>query len=126
MTPSGHKFLLILIMLWLPLQGALAAAIPQQCMHENNVGVLPPDVPALSPSTQAACHEMHGAMDADQNAASSMLCDNCAPCHAAGCNAPVPSAVSMIIPDSTSSYAASLNARITLFVPEQPQRPPLV
>jgi len=127
MMLSGRKFLLVLIMLWLPLQGTLAAAIPQRCMHENNVGILS-DVPALSPSTQTACHEMNGTMvmDADQNAASSMPCDNCAPCHAAGCNAPIPSAFSTAIPDSNSSYAVSLNTRITRFVPEQPQRPPLV
>jgi len=121
MMLSGRKLLLVLIMLWLPLQGALAAVMPQ-CMHENNASALP-DTPATP--HQAACHEMNGVMDADKNAASSMPCDNCAPCHA-GCNAPVPSAFSTAIPDSDSSFAASLNSRVTQFVPEQPQRPPLV
>jgi len=115
MMLSGRKLLLFLIVLWLPLQGVLAAVVPL-CMHENNASTLT-DAPALSP--QAACHEM------DQTAASNLPCDNCAPCHA-GCNAPIPSVASTIIPDSSSSYAVSHNSRIALFVPAQPQRPPLV
>jgi len=122
MTLFGRKLLLVLIMLWLPLQGALAAVMPL-CRHENNTATL---ADASAPSAQAACHEMHGAMDADQNTTTSKLpCDNCAPCHA-GCNAPIPSVAATIIPDNSSSYAISRNSRITLFVPAQPQRPPLV
>ena len=124
MMLSGRKLLLVLIMLWLPLQGVLAAVVPL-CLHENNAATLAL-ADASASSAQAACHEMHGAMDVDQNTtASNLPCDNCAPCHA-GCNAPIPSIAATIIPDSTSSYATSLNTRITLFVPAQPQRPPLV
>lgn len=126
MMLSGRNILLVLLMLWLPLQGALAAVMPL-CAHEKNAGALL-DTPVTATSNDQrhdACHDqsMNGATD--NNAASSLPCDNCAPCHSC-CNAPIPSAFSTAIPGGDSSYAASLNSRFTQFVPEQPQRPPLV
>ena len=132
-------------MLWLPLQGALAASM-SLCAKEkdsvkldasvpDNAGMLPcvqerttltvPDKPLATSADQHhnVSHEqsMQGVTD---EMMSNLQC-NGGPCQAS-CSAPLPSVTAAAIFDGSSVYTPSFISRFTSLVPEQLQRPPLV
>jgi len=113
---------LVLIMLWLPLQGATAVSI-LMCAHEKTAGVINNDViPAIDNHPHTVRHE--------QPIDSSMIysqeeCGVNTLCHTS-CGAVVASIFpATIFFDSFSSYTVSLVSSFTSFYPEQLQRPPL-
>jgi hypothetical protein len=122
--PAGRKFILVLIMLWLPLQGAIAAIMPL-CVQAKEIGASL-DIPAVT----AAC-DLHHEGDGDKAAASSAADDATfsLPCESAHCftsfSILLPSAYAAPILASNSSYALSFNSRFTSSILQHPQRPPL-
>jgi hypothetical protein len=122
---SLRSLLVAFMVLWLPLHGVAAVAMPF-CQHAAHETGAQPDT-AQHHAAQPADHRHSAAHQqaADQNGLLSNLdCGDCGPCHLAcsplaACGAPtvaVPGAeiFSLLVPCSPS-----------LFVPEQPKRPPL-
>jgi len=153
MISPWRKFQLVLIMLWLPLQGAIAAnmSLCLKAKDMSDVRLDTPDtpgsplpsiaaVPGMAPcaaeKAMAAGSDTSDIPHSDQHSmgeeltqgiadevASAIKCDG-APCHAS-CTAPIPSAASATRAGDGTSYAASFNSRFALLVLEQLQRPPL-
>lgn len=154
MIAPWRKFQLVLIMLWLPLQGAMAANM-SMCVKDKDISVGrldTPETPLASVSATPGMLPCTAAMNAgpdtqeipnpDQTAGTNDAGDagdelaqgtdeitpalKCdgTPCQAS-CTAPIPSAASTTHPDDGSSYAVLFNSRFTLLVLEQLQRPPL-
>ena len=123
MILSGRKLILVLIMLWLPLQGGVAAVMPL-CVQVKDIGVnldAPPVATIAGDHQHDACHKqsMDSTMD---NMTSNLPCDG-TPCDT--CSTMILSASSTAILAGGSSYTISFNSRFTSFVLEQLQRPPL-
>jgi hypothetical protein len=153
MISPWRKVQLVLIMLWLPLQGAMAAnmSLCLKAKDMSDVGLDTPDtsgsplpgiaaVPGMAPcaaeKAMGAGSDTSDIHHTDQHSmgeeltqgiadevASAIKCDG-APCHAS-CTAPIPSAASTTAFGDGSSYAAFFNSRFSLLVLEQLQRPPL-
>lgn len=134
-------------MLWLPLQGAMAASM-SLCPKEKgsvkldtsalpNVGTLPcaqeritpaePDklVAADADQHHNVSHE-HSMQDITDEATSNLQC-NGGSCQAS-CSAPIPLVTSgaIFVDIDSPAYTLSFASRFTSLVPEQLQRPPLV
>jgi len=114
-------------MLWLPLQGAIAAIMPL-CVQAKQIGASL-DIPAVT----AACdlHHHDGDQAGDQTSAHSAP-DNMMsnlPCESLPCYASfsilLPSAYSALISIGGSSYAIAFDSRFTSAILQQPQHPPL-
>jgi len=117
-----RRFLLILMMLWLPLQGGLAVAT-QLCMHEkDSVAKLSTTTPSI---TDNNLQNIHHESPMNDNMASNLWCDGSTICHASCSVTMLPSALSSTTYIDSFSYIVSLNFNATSFVPEQLQRPPL-
>jgi hypothetical protein len=154
MTP-WRKRLLVLIMLWLPLQGAMAANM-SLCIKDKDVNIgldTPLDTPDASISGTtgmmpcAAEKAITGsdtpdipraAQDADISNGHGLthnvkvIADDLTStlkCDGtpcqASCTAPIPSAASTTAFGDSSSFAVLFNSRFSLLVLEQLQRPPL-
>ncbi len=126
MMLSGRKLILVLIMLWLPLQGVIAAVMPL-CVQVKDFGVnldAPPVTTIAGDHQHDVCHKQSmQSMDSTiDNVTSNLPCDG-TPCNT--CSATILSASSTAIPTGGSSYAISFNSHFTSFVLEQLQRPPL-
>ncbi|MEO8766943.1 MAG: hypothetical protein ABI363_01130 [Nitrosospira sp.] len=120
---TKRKLLLILIMLWLPLQGGIAAIMPL-CVQAKQLGTSL-DVPAVT----AGCDLHHDNNDdAATNSAHHEMTFNL-PCESVPCftsfSAMLPSTSSTQIFIDGVSYAASFNSHFTSAIPQQPQHPPL-
>lgn len=121
---TGRKFILVLIMLWLPLQGAIAAIMPL-CVQAKEMGASL-DIPAVT----VAC-DLHHDDDADKTATSNAADDATfsLPCESVHCftsfSTLLPSAYAAPILAGNSSYALPFNSRFSSSFPQQPQRPPL-
>jgi hypothetical protein len=122
---NKQKFLLVLIMLWLPLQGAIAAIMPL-CVQAKQLGTSL-DVSAVT----AACdlhHDDDESSTVNNGSASPDMTFNL-PCESVPCftsfSAMLPSANATQIFIDGASYAASFNSRFTSVIPQQPQHPPL-
>ena len=153
MISPWRKFQLVLIMLWLPLQGAMAANM-SLCLKDKDMSDVRLDIPdspgsplpsisAVPGMAPCAAEKALGAGSdtsdiphTDQHSMGEELtqgitdevtpalkCDG-TPCQAS-CTAPIPSAASTTAFGEGSSYAAFFNSRFALLVLEQLQRPPL-
>lgn len=120
----GRKFLLVLIMLWLPLQGAIAAIMPL-CVQAKQMGASL-DIPAVT----APCdlHDEGEEASATLNAADNMTSGNL-PCESLPCYASfstlLPATYASLISTGGSSYATAFDSRFTSAILQQPQHPPL-
>lgn len=129
-----RTFILILIILALPLQGALAAIMPLCAQARNMSAELEAHIIPLSSVIPVACgqhdsndHEefqgSHGDDGAANEAGFALSCDGVV-CHISGNGLPsVPAALNFT---GGFSYPVSFNSRFSSFVLQQPQRPPLV
>lgn len=149
MIAPWRKLLLVLIMSWLPLQGAMAANM-SLCTKDKDINIgldtPAPDaslsattgmMPCAGENAMSASADTSDIANADQDAntshdlaqgvadevASTPKCDG-TPCQAS-CTAPIPSAASTTAFADASSYAVLFNSRFSLLVLEQLQRPPL-
>jgi len=122
----ARRVILFLAILWLPLQGVVAVAMPF-CPHSLGR-------PAISSEPQAAhAHHAHGAhslapdshpgQDPAQPEHSDLSCNGCGVCHLA-CAPAVAAATSLAFAPADSIYSQLYSTFIRLFIPEQPQPPP--
>lgn len=109
-------------MLWLPLQGAIAAIMPL-CAQAKEIGARL-DIPAVT----AACDLHHD----DNEAMMSTVPDEATfslPCESILCftsfSSLLPSAYAAPILAGHASYLIPFDSRFTSFILQQPQRPPL-
>jgi len=123
---SGRKLILVLIMLWLPLQGAIAAIMPL-CVQAKQLGASL-DISAVT--TACDLHHDDGGDSSTMNSGSASpdMTLNL-PCESVPCftsfSAMLPSANATQIFIGGASYAISFNSRFTSAIPQQPQHPPL-
>jgi len=116
-----HRLFLVLIMLWLPVQGTFSAGIPL-CLHEENAdNKLNTDVIII---INDHLRTIHHEQPMDSSVISNQECEANALCQASFSTVII-SALSAVIPSDSFSYAISLIAKPISFIPEQPQRPPL-
>ncbi|MBL8523446.1 MAG: hypothetical protein JNN20_07150 [Betaproteobacteria bacterium] len=121
MTPF-RKLLLIWMIAWLPLSGAMAAVMPFGMAKSSSTMAVAVDmnVDAMDDSASAMpCHSQ-----SDSGATASGTCNHCELCHLAGALvAPtLPLVDASVTHDSPISFVRS---NFISFFPEQPQRPPL-
>ena len=116
-----NKWLLLFFMLWFPLQGA-AAAVLSVCAQEN-VRHHPAQVAHDSSEHHSDCHKQHDEKD-HQYLLFSMPCDDFS------CNAyshvPIPLSHNATVTINTISLIIFHASGFVSFIPEQPQRPPLI
>ena len=106
-----RRLVLILVMLWLPLQGMAAVVMPF-CKQAH-----------LDPSGHAVGHHDQQAEDQHQSPAPH-ACDDCDICHLA-CAPGVPCEAALTIALPATEHATSEPWGQPRFIPDQPQRPPL-
>ncbi|WP_156972506.1 hypothetical protein [Nitrosospira sp. NpAV] len=110
-------------MLWLPLQGAIAAIMPL-CVQAKQMGASL-DIPAVT----APCdlHDEGEEASATHNAPSDMT--SSLPCESLPCYASfstlLPATHASLISTSSFSYATAFDSRFTSAILQQPQHPPL-
>ena len=95
----ARRVILFLAILWLPLQGVVAVAMPF-CPHSLGR-------PAISSEPEH----------------SDLSCNGCGVCHLA-CAPAVAAATSLAFAPADSIYSQLYSTFIRLFIPEQPQPPP--
>jgi len=121
-----RRVTLVLLMLWLPLQGVVAVAMPF-CPHSLGL-------PGIASQPQAGHeHHAHGTRSSaadshsDHDPAppehSNSSCNGCGVCHLA-CAPAVPVATSLAFASVDSIYSPLYSTLVRLFIPEQPQPPP--
>lgn len=117
------KWLLVFFMLWLPLQGA-AAAILSVCAQEKNfIDAHDKSAIAIDNHHHDSCHKQTDD-STNEHVLASLPCDDIS-CDAYSHTPMLPgAAVSMPITDT--STIASFDSGFVSFVPEHPQRPPVV
>jgi hypothetical protein len=113
-----RKFILGFLLLWLPLQGFAATGM-SFCRHDHT----PP------PAMQIGMHHDHHGGDCSHgqdtpSASSQTPCDDCGYCHLGGAPALLPTFFGF---NDTArfSFEFIFDSHLSLFFPEQPQRPPL-
>lgn len=116
-----YKWILVFFIVWLPLQGAAAAAL-SVCVQE--------DFSSHHDKTMIAdghhhddCHKQMANGTTDHHLLVNLPCDDTS-CDAYG-NTPILVADSVSMPTNGTSVITSFNSGFTSFVPEQPQHPPL-
>ncbi len=114
-----RRYFLILIMLWLPLQGTLAAAV-SLCTHKENASKNIDIITVIDDHLYTIGHEEQK----NNKMTSNQECETNTLCHAS-CSTVITSAHSTTIPSNSSSYTISLISNSISFIPEQLQRPPL-
>jgi len=115
-----RRFFLILIMLWLPLQGVFAAGVPLWT-HERNTGTMNVDVISV---IDDHLHTIRREQTMDHNMTFNQECEVNTLCHVS-CSTFISPALSTAIPSDSSSYTVLFISKSTSFIPEQLQRPPL-
>ena len=112
------RFLLVLMMLWLPLQSGLVVA-EQLCKHEkDSVVKLITTTPSITDNNLQNIHHESPIND-------NLSCDGSTICHASCSVTMLPSALSSTTCIDGFFYIVSLGFNATSFFPEQLQRPPL-
>ncbi len=116
-----RRLIAILLMLWFPVQGWAALAMPF-CQHSANAAVA---VELAAPMNADHCqHHVEQNDAADAKATSSLQCDQCTTCHLAHAPILLHPPVSLPAP-VLAQRAESETAYYYQIFPEQPQRPPL-
>jgi hypothetical protein len=115
------KFMLALMMLWLPFQPANAITMPF-CQHAGSHA-------AQAQRTSHHCHEHNQAgaqHDSSQPAKLNLSCDHCGSCSL--CTAPALPLSAISLPGLPSGYIKPWQAEVFFvsYVPERLQRPPLL
>lgn len=117
------KWLLVFFMLWLPLQGA-AAAILSVCAQEKSLTAAhDKSAIAIDNHHHDGCHKQTEDSTSEHVLAS-------LPCDDTSCDAyshtPVLPATAAFMPITDTCTIASFDSGFVSFVPEHPQRPPVV
>ena len=116
-----RQLLILLLSLWLPLQG-LAGALSPQCAHHANLANA---AAADHESLQHGAHH-HGADVTQQQAqpeTGPAHCDHCDPCHLGANFLPTPSLIATATPPESFGAVAAITGLPPVFL-DGPQRPP--
>jgi hypothetical protein len=112
------RFMLAFMLLWLPMQGYAAQAMPF-CQKHHSHEQLAESAP------QEGCHGQHNPDHHAQTLVKANLaCDDCSSCHLIAQPALIVNPLSLGLDIVKPSQTLS-NASFLPFFPEQPQRPPL-
>lgn len=122
MKLSQCSFLLILIMLWLPIAGAVSAFSPH-CTHQNDAGHGLND--SIRSITNNGLHNMAHQQLMDDRMATNQPCEVNTLCHAS-CSTLVSTAHSTYNSVNNSSVRQSVDISAASFIPDLPQHPPRV
>ena len=121
----ARRVILFLAILWLPLQGVVAVAMPfcaHATGHESAPSGLQADqnhhVHVHSPAT-----DLHPGDDPGPTKHSDFGCNGCGVCHLA-CAPAVPTTTTLAFASVDSIYSHLYSTLVRLFIPEQPQPPP--
>ena len=109
-------------MLWLPLQGATAAILSVCAQEKNSNRHVEKSVVAIDSHHHEGCQKQ--AADNGHHVLTSLPCDD-ASCDAYS-NTPIPPGQTVLTLPIPSLAISSLCSSFVSFVPEQPQRPPLL
>lgn len=119
---SQCSFLLILIILWLPIAGAVTAFFPD-CAHQNNAGQGPNA--SIRFIANNGLHKMDHQQLMDDRMATNQPCEVNTLCHVS-CSTLISTALSTYSPVNNSSIRQSENINAASFIPDLPQHPPRV
>jgi hypothetical protein len=114
---------LVVVMLWLPMQGFAAVAMPF-CMHAlgDSGGV------QMNGAHHHQHHNHHGPSPGDthhdQSTPTGLLCNECGACHLA-CAPVAPCVTVSLVAPGGHAFGFLPPASPSLFIPEQLERPPL-
>jgi hypothetical protein len=122
MKALNYKWLLVFFMLWLPLQGATAAILSVCVQEKNSNRHVEKSVVAIDSHHHEGCQKQ--AADNGHHVLTSLPCDD-ASCDAYS-NTPIPPGQTVLTLPIPSLAISSLCSSFVSFVPEQPQRPPLL
>jgi hypothetical protein len=127
-----RTLLALLMILWLPVQGYAAIAMPfcEHAMHAASAGHA--SMQGGGPGNDALEHAHHGAVWSSEHASptgpdhhsTAVDCNDCGACHLA-CSPAAPPVQHELAPAQRERFALVSPALPPLFVPEQPKRPPL-
>jgi ferredoxin len=106
-----RRLVLVLVLLWLPLQGVAAVVMPF-CK------------PAHAVPAEHTEHHAHHAGD-QHHAPTLHACDDCGVCHLV-CAPGVPSEAALSIAQPATEHTRFEPRGSPRFIPDQPQRPPLL
>jgi hypothetical protein len=121
MKLSPHKWLLVFFMLWLPLQGAAAAAL-SVCVQESRNHHAEHALQADDGHHHADCHKQ-AADDSSRHVLANLPCDD-ASCDAYSNTLILLERMAACVIGNSSKVVSYIPGFVS-FVPEQPQRPPL-
>lgn len=116
----------VLMILWLPLQGFAAVAMPfcEHAMHRAPAGM---DAGANAHQHHAV-HQSHAlagdASDQHGHSGTALDCKDCGACHLA-CTPAAPAHAPAVHLDASYAYSERAPALAPLFIPDQPHHPPL-
>jgi hypothetical protein len=122
-----RKAATLLLLLWLPVQGFAAVAMPF-CTHAmTSPGAPNTAEPFATPAHHATDHAAHHAQT-DRHAPvtvhEGLSCNDCGACHLA-CAPAVPASAQLALVVTSETHADRDPSAPRVFVPEQPQPPPL-
>ncbi|MBV6448198.1 hypothetical protein [Nitrosomonas sp.] len=123
MKALNYKWLLVFFMLWLPLQGA-TAAILSVCVQEKNSNRHAEKSAVTIDSHHHEGCQKQAADNGTHHVLISLPCDDNS-CDAYS-NMPIPPGQTVLSVPILTLAVPSLNSGFVSFVPEQPQRPPLL
>ena len=121
-------FVALGVLLWLPLQGIAAVAMPF-CRHALNG----PQSHAVASAIEHAAHRDHAAHDGHDghdthgpsDTGSSLRGNDCGACHLACAPAVAPAAAGTLLAPVASERLIADPSKPRAFIPEQPKPPPL-
>jgi hypothetical protein len=129
-----RTLLALLMILWLPVQGYAAIAMPfcQHAMHGAPVGHIPVAAAQGVGDGNTPDHAHHSAVSSSEHASPAgnhhdspaADCNDCGVCHLA-CSPAVSPVQYALAPAQRERFALISPAAPPLFIPEQPKRPPL-
>jgi hypothetical protein len=129
-----RTLLALLMILWLPVQGYAAIAMPfcEHAMHGAPVGHISVAAVQGVGDGNTRDHAHHSAVSSSEHASPAgnhhdspaADCNDCGACHLA-CSPAVPPVRHDLAPAQRERFALASPAVPPLFVPEQPKRPPL-
>jgi len=122
MKALNFRWLLVFFMLWLPLQGA-TAAILSVCAQENSNRHVEKSAVTIDDHHHEGCQKQAADNDT-HHVLASLPCDDTS-CDAYS-NTPIPTGQTVLTLPIPARAISSPSSSFVSFVPEQPQRPPLL
>jgi hypothetical protein len=120
-----RRVAVFLLILWLPLQGIAAVAMPF-CAHATGQESASSG-PQADQNHHAHAHspatDSHAGHDPAPTKHSDFSCNGCGVCHLA-CAPTVPAGTILAFASADSIYSQLCSTLVRLFIPEQPQPPP--